>query len=84
VLPLYHDPHFTFRFADDRIIPRFHLEGVEAGRRVEVYKIDPSTGERLGLLRTATVDEGGWVDLTGPIIVRAGEAFIVVLEQPTR
>jgi hypothetical protein len=84
VLPLYHDPHFTFRFAHDRIIPRFHLEGVEAGRRVEVYKIDPGTGERLGLLWTATVDEGGWVDLTEPIIVWAGEAFIVVLEQPTR
>ena len=34
VLPLYQDPWFTFRFAEDRIIPRFHLEGVEAGRRV--------------------------------------------------
>ena len=28
MLPLYHDPHFTFRFAEARIIPRFHLEGV--------------------------------------------------------
>jgi hypothetical protein len=46
MLPLYHDPHFTFRFADDRMIPRFHLEGVEAGRRVSVFKIDPGTGER--------------------------------------
>jgi hypothetical protein len=25
--------------------------------------------------------EGGWVDLTEPIIVRAGEAFIAVPEQ---
>jgi hypothetical protein len=33
MLPLYQDPWFTFRFADDRIIPRFHLEGVEAGWR---------------------------------------------------
>ena len=80
MLPLYHDPHFTFRFADDRIIPRFHLEGVEAGRKVEVYRIDPGTGERLGLLATATVGEGGWVDLQEPIIVRAGEAFVAVLE----
>ena len=32
--PLYEDPHFTFRFADDRLIPRFHLEGVEAGQQV--------------------------------------------------
>ena len=78
MLPLYEDPHFTFRFADDRIIPRFHLEGVEAGRRVKVYKIDPGTGERLGLLATATVGEGGWVDLPEPIIVRAGEAFVAV------
>jgi len=79
--PLYHDPHFTFRFAEDRIIPRFHLEGIEAGRRVEVYEIDADTGERLGLLATATVGEGGWVDLTEPIIVRAGEGFIAVAIQ---
>ena len=45
MLPIYHDPHFTFRFADDRIIPRFRLEGVEAGRLVEVFKIDAGTGE---------------------------------------
>jgi hypothetical protein len=81
MLPLYHDPHFTFRFADDRIIPRFHLEGVGAGRRVKVYKIDPGTDERLGLLVKATVGEGGWVDLPEPIIVRAGEAFVAVPEQ---
>ena len=78
--PLYEDPHFTFRFADDRTIPRFHLEGVEVGRRVSVFKIDPGTGERLGLLASAMVGEGGWVDLCEPIIVRAGEAFIAVPE----
>jgi hypothetical protein len=49
MLPLYHDPHFTFRFADDRIIPRFNLEGIEAGRHVSVFKINAATGERLGL-----------------------------------
>jgi hypothetical protein len=76
--PLYEDPHFTFRFAADRIISRFHLEGVEAGRRVEVFKIEPGSGERLGLLVTATVGGGGWVDLREPIIVRAGEAFVAV------
>lgn len=78
MIPLHHDSWFTFRFADDRIIPRFHLEGVEAGRRVEVYKIEPGTGERLGLLATAMVGDGGWVDLLEPIIVRAGDAFIAV------
>jgi len=80
MIPLHHDPHFTFRFADDRVIPRFHLEGIEAGRRVSVFRIDPTTGERMGLLATATVGEGGWVDVDVPIIVRAGEAFIAVSE----
>jgi hypothetical protein len=60
MLPLYEDPGFTFRFADDRIISRFHLEGVEAGRQVSVIKIEPGTGERLSLLATATVGDGGW------------------------
>jgi hypothetical protein len=78
MLPLYQDPWFTFRFTDDQIIPRFHLEGVEIGRRVSVFKTDPNTGERLGLLARATVGGGGWVELTEPIIVRAGEAFVAV------
>lgn len=76
---LYEDPHFTFRFADDRIIPRFHLEDVDADRHASVFKIDPSSGERRALLATATVGTGGWVDLADPIVVKAGEAFIAVL-----
>ena len=78
--PLYEDPHFIFRFADARLIPRFHLDGTEAGRRVSVFKINASTGERLDILATATVGKGGWVDLAEPIIVRAGEVFIAVPE----
>ena len=84
MIPLHEDPCFTFRFADDRLIPRFRLEGVGAGRRVWVYKIDPGTGERLGLLMATTVGEGGWVDLAEPIIVRAGEAFVAVPEAAPR
>ena len=80
MIPLYEDPCFTFRFADDRIIPRFHLEGVEAGRRVSVFWIDPVTSERLGQLATTIVGESGWVDLTEPIIVRAGAAFVAMPE----
>jgi hypothetical protein len=76
--PLYHDAHYTFRFADDRLVPRIHLEGVEAGRQVSIFRIDAATGERLGLLANATVGEGGWVDLAEPIVVRAGDAFIAV------
>ncbi len=83
MISLHQDPWFTFRFAEDRIISRFHLEGIEAGRSVSVFKIDPTTGERLGLLATATVGEGGWVDLHEPIIVRVGEAFIAVPESAT-
>lgn len=78
MLNLYSDPWFTFRFAEDRNIPRFHLEGVSPGSHVSVIKIDPESGERLGLLATATVGDGGWVDLDAPIIVRAGDAFIAV------
>ena len=80
MIPLYHESHFTFRFGDDRLIPRFHLEGIEAGRRVKAFKIDPDTDERLGLLATAIVGDGGWVDLRAPILVKAGDAFIAVLE----
>jgi GNAT superfamily N-acetyltransferase len=81
VIPLHEDPWFTFRFAEDRIIPRLHLDGVEGGRQVSVFKIDPESGEQLGFLATATVGEDGWVDLRQPIIVRAGEAFIAVPER---
>jgi hypothetical protein len=80
MVTLYEDPHFTFRFAEARTIPRFQLEGVEAGRRVWVFKIDPGTGARLGSLATATSGDGGWVDLPEPIIVQGGEAFIAVVE----
>jgi hypothetical protein len=78
VIPLYHEPHFTFRFDDDRIIPRFHLEGVDAGRHVSVFEIDPVTDKRLGLLATAIVGNGGWVDLQEPIVVKAGNAFVAM------
>ena len=33
MIPLHRDPWFTFRFADDRIIPRFHLEASRRGGR---------------------------------------------------
>jgi len=31
MIPLHCDPYFTFRFADDRLVPRFHLEGSRPG-----------------------------------------------------
>ena len=60
MLPLHHHPHHTFRFATERTIPLIHLEGVEAGRRVSVFDIDPVTGERLGVLTTGITGDGGW------------------------
>jgi hypothetical protein len=78
MLPLYEDPGFTFRFAEARIIPRIHLEGVAPGRRVAVHKIDPGTGQRLALLATASVGAEGWLELPQPIIVNAGDAFVAV------
>jgi hypothetical protein len=56
--PLYRDPWYTFRFEDDRIIPRFHLDAIEAGRRVSVVKIDPQTGERVP--PPSSVRAAGW------------------------
>ena len=80
MLPLYKDPYFTFRFEDDRMISRFHLEGVAAGQPVLLFKMDSDSGTRLGLLGTATVGEDGWVELSQPIVVRAGEAFLAMPE----
>jgi hypothetical protein len=78
MIPLHHESWYTFQFADDRLIPRFHLEGVAAGQRVEVYRIDPATGVRLDRLATASAGDGGWVDLPAPLAVRAGDAFVVI------
>ncbi len=81
MIPLHRDRHFTFRFSDDRIIPRFHLDGVTAGVQVSVFGYDATTETRLGLIATATVGEGGWVDLPEPIVVRAGGGFVAVPEE---
>ncbi len=78
MIPLYRDPHFTFRFKEDRLIDRFHLDGVEPGTLVSVFNLDPVTGERLGLIAQAVADDAGWVNLTEPLVVRAGGGFVAV------
>ena len=78
MLPLYRDPHFTFRFADDRRVPRFHLAGVEPGTPVRVFALDPASGAPGEPLATAVAGPGGWVDLDAPLIVRAGGGFVAV------
>lgn len=81
MLPLYRDPHFAFRFADDRLIPRFHLDGVKTGILVRVYRLDPATGNRLGRLAEAVAGCDGWVDLPTPLVMRAGEGFVAVPQE---
>lgn len=77
-MPLYRDHGFTFRFTDDRLIPRFHLEGVKAGHPATVFAIDPDTGNRRGVLAKATAIDDGWVELPEPLVVRAGGGFVAV------
>lgn len=78
MLPLYRDPHFTFRFAEDRLINRFHLDGVEPGTPVSVFDLDSATGEHLGLIAQAVAGDGGWVSLPVALIVRAGSGFVAI------
>lgn len=80
MVPLYREPQFRFRFVEDRVVPRFHLDGVAAGRRVSVFRSDPITEGRLERIAVATVGDGGWVELAEPIVVRAGEGFVAVPE----
>ena len=54
------------------------MEGVLTGSHVSVIKIDAETSKRLGLLATETVSVDGWMGLTEPLIVKAGEGFIAV------
>lgn len=64
MIPLYEYSCFAFRFADARLIPRIHLEGIGVERRVSVFKIDAVTSERLGVLGKAIVGGGGWRRIT--------------------
>ncbi len=48
---LHEDSHYPCRFADDPIIPCFHLDA--AGTPVAAYRIDLATEERRELLATA-------------------------------
>ena len=71
VVPLFRDPHYTFTFADDRLITRVHLDGVPAGTRVRFDRLPSGTGS----LGTAVMGDGGWVDLPAAMVVRAGDGF---------
>ena len=72
--PLYRDPGFAFRFADDRLIDRVHLDGVAAGTPVTLT--DLHTGD---VLAEGVAGDGGWVPLAPPLVVRAGGGFMARL-----
>lgn len=81
--PLYRDPRFTFRFENDRRVDRFHLDGVAAGRRVSVHRLDSASGEPRERLAAARTGADGWVELQDPFVVQAGEGFVAVVEGTT-
>jgi hypothetical protein len=72
MIHLYRDPGFTFRFNEDRIIPRIHLEGAIAGTLVELISLSDASEK----IATAIVALDGWVELDPPLIVRAGTGFV--------
>lgn len=81
MMSIFQEPFFTFRFADSRLVPRCHLEGIAEGCSVTVYRLDPTTGETSERLFEAMVGADGWVDLPIPIIVPIGGGFRIVPER---
>ena len=80
MIALYRDDDFTFRFAEPRVVGRFHLEGVGPGTVVAVRRL-ASPGDVVGeLLATATVGAGGWVEVMPALRVDAVSGFRVTLE----
>jgi hypothetical protein len=79
MIPLYRDPWFTFRFNEARRIDVFFVEGIEPGQRVAVHALDMTTRMPGPLLVLATVGEAGKVALAEPLVVQAGEGFLVLL-----
>ena len=79
MIELYRDADFTFRFAEPRVVGRFHLEGVARGTAVAVRRL-LTPGDVVGeLLATATVSDGGWVEVTPALRVDAANGFRVTL-----
>ena len=78
MIPLHHETDFTFRFAEPRVVGRFHLDGVAPGTVVAVRRL-VSSGDVVGeLLATVVVGAGGWVDVAPPLRVDAANGFRVV------
>ena len=76
MISLFREPWYHFCFADDRLIPRFHLEDVPTGVRVRVHQL---VQEQPGpLLMEGVVDESGWVECPIPLRIPRGEGFLAI------
>jgi hypothetical protein len=82
MIPLYRAPDFTFFFAEDRIVGRFHLDGIEPNRTVVILRLD-SQQQRGEQIATGTTGLGGWVELSEALRIRAGEGFLAIPEEPS-
>lgn len=81
MIPLYQDPVFTFRFVEDRLIDRFHLADVRAGKKVTVFRWQADAPNQAGPeLTRCVVGEGGWVTVCPPLPVRKGGGFVVAVQ----
>ncbi len=70
---LYVEPHFTFRFTEERWIDRVHLTDVPAGKIARAYRLKVC-------IASGVTDERGWVAFAETVRVCAGDEFIVVVE----
>ncbi len=76
MFPLYRDPWYTFRFAEARRIPAFHLEDAREGASVAVFRADSVTGLPGERLTDSVVGPGGWVHFAPELIVAAGDVLL--------
>ena len=77
MIELYHEDDFTFRFAEPRVVGRFHLDGVAPGTVVAVRRLR-TPGDVVGeMVATAIVGSGGWVEIDPALRVDAANGFRV-------
>lgn len=77
---LYVEPHFTFRFTEERWIDRVHLTDVPAGKIARAYRLNVSENESKVCIASGVTDERGWVAFAETVHVYAGDGFLVVVE----
>ena len=70
---LYVEPHFSFRFNEERWIDRVHLTDVPAGKIARAFRLEVC-------IATGITDELGWVTFFKTVHVYAGDGFIVVVD----